>query len=206
MYGSLSLDHTGCILKIPKTSKITSRSSSITNAFIQAILPTKAWTEAEEAEALSILGMKRPNLFCAYCGAETSEWDHLFPLVRNKRPTGFIHEIRNLVPSCGKCNHSKSGKDWQVWFRSPNGKSPTSRGVLDRDERFTRLENFVSWGSLLPVSFEELIDARELDNYWIVLKRLQDDMISAQRIADRLKPMLQDSVTRRSNSSFGDSF
>lgn len=190
-------------MKVPKTSKITSRSSSITNAFIQAILPTKVWTDKEEAEALLILGMERPHLSCAYCGAETSEWDHLFPLVRDKRPTGFIHEIRNLVPSCGKCNHSKSGRDWHVWFRSRSGNSPTNRAIPDCDERYRRLERYVDWGKLQPMLFEELIDARELEDYWSVLQKLQDDMISAQKIADRLKPILQSSVARRSNSNFG---
>ena len=184
-------------MKAPKTSKITSRSSSITNAFIQAILPTGLWTEAEEVEALSRLGMARPVLACSYCGDTTSEWDHLFPLVRQKKPTGFIHEIRNLVPSCGRCNHSKSGGDWHVWFRNPNSNSPTKRNILDREKRFERLEEFVKWGALKAIPFHELVHEEELKSYWAVLDKVQIELAAAQRIADRLKPILQGSLDKR---------
>jgi len=46
----------------------------------------------------------------------TTDWDHLRPLVRNRRPTGFISEIKNLVPSCGPCNQSKGAADWKAWM------------------------------------------------------------------------------------------
>jgi len=184
-------------VKVPKTSKITSRSSSITNAFIQTILPTRSWSGVEEAEALGILGMARPALSCSYCGDATSEWDHLFPLVRHKQPTGFIHEIRNLVPSCGRCNHSKSGGDWDVWFQNPNSNSPTKRNVPDREDRFERLVEFVKWGDLTAIPFHELIDKEELNSYWRVLAQIQMDLAAAQQIANRLKPILQDSLNKR---------
>jgi hypothetical protein len=32
---------------------------------------------------------------------------NLFLLVEEKEPIGYISEIRNLVPVCGKCNQSK---------------------------------------------------------------------------------------------------
>ena len=43
--------------------------------------------------------------------------DHLRPLVKDKEPTGYISEIHNLVPSCGKCNQSKGNKEWKAWMR-----------------------------------------------------------------------------------------
>ena len=178
-------------MKVPKTLKITGRSSSMTNAFIQAILPTLRWSEAEEAEALSILGMARPHLVCSYCGDPTSEWDHLFPLVRNKQPTGFLHEIRNLVPSCGRCDHSKSGRDWDAWFQSENRNSPTKRGVPDREQRLARLQSFVAWGKLQPIPFEQLAPAHEAQNNWETLRKLQADMVEAQKLADILKIQIQ---------------
>lgn len=185
-------------MKVPKTAKITGRSSSITNAFIQAILPTKAWSDQEESTALGILGMERPILSCAYCGSETSEWDHLFPLVRNKRPTGFIHEIRNLVPACGRCNHSKSGANWDSWFQSSTSNSPTKRRIEDREKRFRRLEAFVEWGNLRPLEFDDLAgNVETLDEYWATLVKLQADMALAQKLADRLKPLLQAGLNSR---------
>jgi len=38
-------------------------------------------------------------LQCSYCGTPATEWDHLRPLVMNKKPTGYISEIHNLVPA-----------------------------------------------------------------------------------------------------------
>jgi 5-methylcytosine-specific restriction endonuclease McrA len=103
--------------------KITSRTSSITNSFVQAIIPAVAFSADEQREALAHLGMTPDDLHCAYCGAVTTDWDHLRPLVKKKRPTGYISEIRNLVPSCGPCNQSKGASDWRVWM---TGKAPGS--------------------------------------------------------------------------------
>jgi hypothetical protein len=58
-------------------------------------------------------------------------WDHLRPLVKNKLPTGYISEIRNLVPSCGPCNQSKGASDWRAWMRGKARGSPTLDVVLD---------------------------------------------------------------------------
>ena len=85
--------------------KITSRASSITNSFVQAIVPTVEFSLEEQEKALAILGMTPNKLSCAYCGAATTDWDHLRPLVKNKRPTGYISELQNLVPSCGVFRH-----------------------------------------------------------------------------------------------------
>jgi hypothetical protein len=43
--------------QLPATVSVTGRSSSITNAFINAIIPVQDPTEEEELEALRILGM-----------------------------------------------------------------------------------------------------------------------------------------------------
>lgn len=56
---------------------VTGRSSSITNAFINAIIPVIDPTEDEELEALAVLGLKPDNIRCVYCGDKTTEFDHL---------------------------------------------------------------------------------------------------------------------------------
>ena len=75
--------------------KITGRSSSITNAFINSIIPVIKPSEEDIKEALNVLGMDKENFRCAYCGDGVTEWDHLRPLVINQKPTGFISEIQN---------------------------------------------------------------------------------------------------------------
>ena len=103
------------LFKMPKPMKITGRSSSIKNAFINSIIPSVNPTEEQVKEALSILGML-DNYQCCYYDAAATEWDHLRPLVDKKKPTGYISEIHNLVPSCGKCNQSKGNKNWREWM------------------------------------------------------------------------------------------
>ena len=94
---------------MPSVQTMVSRKSSITNAFVNTIIPTIPPTNDEIAKSLTILGMEPDDVRCAYCGDKATEWDHLRPLVAKRRPTGFISEIANLVPACGKCNQSKGG-------------------------------------------------------------------------------------------------
>jgi hypothetical protein len=101
-------DHRRKILRaafqMPSVQTMVSRKSSITNAFVSAIIPVIPPTHGEIEEALRILGMEAHDARCAFCGDKASEWDHLRPLVVERRPTGYISEIANLVPACGKCN------------------------------------------------------------------------------------------------------
>ena len=61
----------------------------------------------------SVIVLGEEGARCAYCGDKASDWDHLRPLVVKRRPTGFISEIANLVPACGKCNQSKGNSPWR---------------------------------------------------------------------------------------------
>lgn len=119
------------LFRMPTPMKITGRSSSITNAFINSIIPVVPPCAEEVQQALKILGMTHENFQCAYCGGVASEWDHLRPLVKDKKPTGYISEIHNLVPSCGKCNQSKGNKEWKTWMLSTAG-PPHSECIADK--------------------------------------------------------------------------
>src|SRR5688500_5900289 len=74
-----------------------SRKSSITNAFVSAVITSVVPAIEEIDQALEILGLDPADVRCAYCGDSATEWDHLRPLVLHRRPTGFISEIANLV-------------------------------------------------------------------------------------------------------------
>ena len=77
-------------MKFRKPLKITSRTSSITNSFVQAIIPSVEPTAAEVEEALAVLDMTSDAISCIYCGAPASDWDHLRPLVRGRRPSATM--------------------------------------------------------------------------------------------------------------------
>lgn len=71
------------------------------------------------------------NGHCAYCGCEIPEKgfnvDHLYCLDKyeyTKEFTGIdVHDIKNLMPSCGSCNRYKSTMDLEV-FREELQKIP----------------------------------------------------------------------------------
>ena len=149
------------LFKMPKPMKITGRSSSITNAFINSIIPVIIPTNKEVEESLKILNMDFDSIQCSYCGKEASEWDHLRPLVLNKKPTGYVSEIHNLVPSCGKCNQSKGNKIWSTWIISDAKLSPKTRGVKDIEQRIERLKLYEKWKKPTIVDFETIVGKKK---------------------------------------------
>lgn len=157
-----------------KPPKLTGRRSTLTGLFYTALTPYVEPTETEVDEALMVLGMKRGACVCAYCGDRKSEWDHFRAVVKDRGPTGFITEIANLVPSCGKCNQSRGNKDWRQWMRGRARHSPTSRGVKDIEERIRLLEAFEAWRKPVKIDYEALAGEQR----WITHKKYLDDVLS----------------------------
>ena len=172
---------------LPSPGSIKGRASSITAAFIQAIVPVVEPTDGEIAKALEILGMQPGNCVCAYCGDPRTEWDHFRPLVTAQRPTGYITEIANLVPACGKCNQSKGGKYWKDWMTSDAKRSPKSRGITDLAQRIQRLENYEKWRVPQKVDFEALVGSDLYSQHWANWQQLLALMDSAQKLALQLR-------------------
>jgi 5-methylcytosine-specific restriction endonuclease McrA len=185
------------IMKQRAPLKITSRTSSITNSFVQAIIPTVEFSAAEQREALAHLAMTPDDLHCAYCGAATTDWDHLRPLVKKKRPTGYISEIRNLVPSCGPCNQSKGASDWRTWMTGKARGSPTTRDVAGIQDRVARLIQFEAWGNVHPIVFEGMISKAAWDAYWAQLDVVLDSMRVAQEKAASLRETIMATIANQ---------
>jgi hypothetical protein len=173
--------------RMPSIQTMTSRKTSITNAFVCAIVPSLRPSLEEIAEALCILGMDPSDVRCAYCGDRASEWDHLRPLVVKRRPTGFISEIANLVPSCGKCNQSKGNTPWRDWMLGKAKLSPTGRGLSNIAERVSRLEAYERWRAPTRVEFESIVARDTWEHYWSLCERVIDDMRRCQEVADSLR-------------------
>ncbi len=178
------------LFQMPTPMKITGRSSSITNAFINSIIPVVTPTEAQVEKALSILGMTKETFQCAYCGNTASEWDHLRPLVKDKKPTGYISEIHNLVPSCGKCNQSKGNKEWRIWIQSSAPQSPATRGVANVRERIARLEAYENWGTPTKMDFGKVVGQELWGQHWENWQRVQDLLRESQELATRINTLV----------------
>ena len=172
------------LFRMPSQVKITGRSSSITNSFINGIAPTVAPTTEQIKDALNALGMEGGHIECVYCGSTCTEWDHLNPLVRDKMPTGYITEINNLVPACGKCNQSKGNRPWREWMVSDAPQSPKSRGVDDLEDRIQLLSDYEELFTPVRVDFRAMLGDDLWSRYWKACDDLQNLMKRCQVLQD----------------------
>lgn len=185
------------MFRMPTPVKIIGRRSTITNSFVSAIIPVFMPSDDDIREALTVLGMTSDDERCVYCGAQSTEWDHLRPLVRGKRPTGYVSEIANLVPACGKCNQSKSGRDWREWIRSDAPHSPHSRGVADLDSRIAHLDAFEKWRTPIQIDFATCAGAELWKKHWENHERLLSMMRECQSTAEAVRLAVKDAGSPR---------
>jgi 5-methylcytosine-specific restriction endonuclease McrA len=182
--------------QLPAPMSVTGRSSSITNAFINAIIPVVDPTEDEELEALRILHIDPKDIRCAYCGDKATEWDHLRPIISNQEPTGYVTEIANLVPSCGKCNQSKGKSYWRTWMEGNARLSPKTRGVPDLSDRVTRLQAFEDWREPRRIDFATIVGAemwqQHRQNWQSVLELLK----KSQQLASEIRNIVAKADSR----------
>ena len=173
--------------RMPGVQSMASRKTSITNAFVSSIIPVIRPTGEEIAQALAVLGMTADTVSCVYCGDKCNAWDHLQPLVVNRRPTGYISEIANLVPACQPCNSSKGNSKWRDWMAGKAPQSPTTRGALDVQARVQRLEAYERWRQPTLVDFEAIIGHDAYQAYWQELDRIIGEMEISQAFANELR-------------------
>jgi hypothetical protein len=182
--------------QMPSVQTMVSRKSSITNAFVNAIIPLIVPPHKEIEEALRILGMEPHDVRCAYCGDKASEWDHLRPLVLKHRPTGYVSEIANLVPACGKCNQSKGNKPWRDWMVSKARLSPTGRGIEGVSARIARLEAYERWRSPTRVDFEKILGSDGWARYCSMWEAVIEQLRQCQEVADTLRVKIGESLEK----------
>lgn len=189
--------------QMPSPVKITDRKTSITNAFANSIIPVVPPTNFQVEEALRILNLNKDDLRCTYCGSHATEWDHLRPLIVRQKPTGFISEIRNLVPSCGKCNQSKGNKGWREWINSNAPRSPKTRGVTDVPSRVERLEEFEKWGAVVPLDLKAMVGEELWDAHWENWSNIVTHMKTAQNTAQKLNAAIRHAHQKMLSAQLG---
>jgi hypothetical protein len=173
------------MLRHRKPLKITQRISSVTNGFVQAILPVTPPSFEQEAAVFQALGQTADAAECVYCGNRATDWDHLRPLVAQRRPTGNLTDYRNLVPACGPCNQSKGGQPWHDWMTGRARGSPSAREDLNL--RIERLQAFERWGAYEPIDIETVVEAGLWSDYWARLHDIDLRMRAAQKLADQIQ-------------------
>lgn len=181
--------------KLPGIGRITGRVTSIRGAFFAAITPVVIPTEAEVDEALSVLDMSRGDCVCAYCGGPKSEWDHLRAIVRESKPTGYITELANLVPSCGKCNQSKGNTPWEEWMRGDAERSPKKRGIADIEDRIARLRAYECWRTPTRLNYQAILGKESWAQYEERLKVAIEQLVASEELASQLRETISAHMT-----------
>ena len=82
------------VFNMPNPVTIMGRASSITNSFVNGIIPVIEPTESEITEALKILKQNENDVRCVYCGDKKTEWDHLHPLIINKNILDILPKLQ----------------------------------------------------------------------------------------------------------------
>jgi hypothetical protein len=184
-----------------KPPKLTGRRSTLTGLFFTTLTPYVEPTEAEVDEALAVLGMARGSCVCAYCGDKKSEWDHFRAVVKDRKPTGYITEIANLVPACGKCNQSRGNKDWRAWMLGTAAQSPTTRKIRDIPERILRLEAFERWSKPVCVNYAELAEKDHWTVHTTNLQRVLSLLEEAEAHAMKLRELAEVEARRQRSAA-----
>ena len=184
-------------MKVRRAKKITSRVSSVTNGFVQAVLPEALPDPIERLQVLTILEINPNKMTCAYCGDTAHHQDHLNAYVSKKRPSGYLNEARNLVPACGPCNTSKGGKPWRAWLFSDALGSPKTRGVQDLEARAARLQRLVDEFELRPIDLASLVDKELWAFYWKRLETIERLMFDAQHEAIIIREQITGALLHR---------
>lgn len=177
--------------QLPTPGNIAGRTSTITNAFFNAIIPIHVPSEPDVEEALRILGIDRKNITCVYCGNKSTEWDHLNPIIRDKKPTGYITEIANLVPACGKCNQSKGKSCWRDWMVGDAKLSPKKLGVKDIEGRISTLTKYEELLKPKKFNFDEDVVEELRREHEENLAAILDRLRTSQEVAKKIRKILE---------------
>ena len=82
-------------------------------------MPRIGVTEEERKEMFRIFygNISLEIITCVYCGKPATHLDHLYPLIKDQKPTGYYSEIGNFVPCCSECNQKKGNKYWHQFMK-----------------------------------------------------------------------------------------
>lgn len=107
------------------------------------------------------------NNKCAYCGSDGElVMEHAIPI--NKEKLGE-HKIGNIIPSCGKCNSKKAGKDYREFLEGNIDAIKKIETYMD-SKNYIPLENNEQLKNILNMAYEEV--AIVADRYIKIINEL----------------------------------
>lgn len=183
-------------ISLPKRIPVNGRTTSLTNAFVSHITPQIEPTDEEVGWALGILGQTMDQIQCAYCGGQYHYWDHFRPLVVERRPTGYITEINNLVPCCNTCNTSKGNKHWRDWIQGKAAKCPAKRAPRGLQERIRCLEEFERQSRPVRIDYTTLVGKDLWNRHWRNLDVVVQATEQSIKAANEIRQQVEKAISR----------
>ena len=183
--------------KLPAKADLKGRTSTISNAFAIAITPYLLPTKEDEKAFWEALEIHEGQ--CAYCLGEGNGMDHLKPLVTNGLPTGYITEIKNLVPCCSACNSAKGAKNFKDWYLSDKNLYRLHAKGLSNDiirKRYDIIEKYID-NIPEPLNYAEILGSELWSEFLKRRQRMIDLLREDQVFCDKLSAIITKDVLEK---------
>jgi 5-methylcytosine-specific restriction endonuclease McrA len=174
--------------KLGRTYRISNRTSTLRNAFAQAIAPSDIYDRNRIRNAIRDLKQDPDKeLRCVFCGRSASSWDHLYPVVKDGEFYGYGNWLGNLVPCCTNCNSRKSGHTWSEFLKSsdPNNFQAKERILKKYYRKYGRPR-------ITPSKITRL-SGKDIRH----LKRLREAIFERIKVADRVASVIHKKLQKR---------
>ena len=116
-----------------------------------------------------------------------------------KKATGYITELSNLIPACGKCNQSKGNKYWSDWIISDAKLSPKTRGIKNLNEKIELIKKYEIEFKPTKYDFRKLVGQSVWDEYMSLNDKIHTELRAAQNISDEIKRKILKSISGSNN-------
>ena len=130
-----------------------------------------------------------------YCGDKCNAWDHLWPIVVDRRPTGHISEIANLVPACQPCNSSKGNSHWKKWMLATLAVAEIV-ATYQRSTSVCCLEAYEHCERPSELILRRLSDQKAYAAYWKELDRVIVELEQSQTMGEALRQTIANASSR----------
>ena len=157
-------------MKLPRVPQRTTPgfAFSMVERALRECLAARQFGRDETRKVLDFFGKDPPE--CVFCGSlDVKRWDHLVAIKE-----GGETVLGNMVPACARCDDSKRNLPFEEWMRSSVGGSPTSRGILDVDQRIEHIKAYMQRFGYVPQTLEQRLDEREQEQLRDIRSRLQE--------------------------------
>lgn len=198
--------------KMPARTTIKGRVTTIRNSAFNGILPVEKPDKEDIAFIEEKIGTDKSKsaFLCGYCGKSiSSQKDHINPLIIDGKPSGYIHEISNLIPSCESCNSIKSNDTLEQFFDNPKFTCKLSESeLIDRKRIVEEYQEYFrkKYGKLVKLNFEQIVDSDLWEEYLNKTEEILELMRSTSDMYNKIKAELSTYYSANKESLKADNF